>query len=126
VSGRRILSDDQLDRMAELREEGWSYARIADHFTKAGTVIHHATIRWQCLRLGAIPPRTPPVNLGKKTAGSKGRAFTEAEDATILRMRGEGAGVVAIGRAIGRPYNSITGRLFTIAYHEAYAEGADQ
>ncbi len=118
MSGRRILSDAQLEEMAELREQrGLPYRAIAEHFTAGGTPVHHKTIRWQCLRMNAdLPPhllhRSSPY-VGRKFG--RGRAFTAAEDRRLLELEAQGLSKAAIGRAIGRKPNSITGRLMTLA-----------
>jgi hypothetical protein len=122
MSGRRILSDEQIDEMAEMREAGSSYETIARHFTKAGTPVHHKTIRWQCLRVGAFPEGKRPANLGKKSPGSKGRAFTAEEDRILLEMQGAGAKTAAIAKELGRAPNSVLGRSMTLASWEAYEE----
>src|SRR3546814_6999558 len=53
-----ILNQAQLDQMAEKREAGWSYARIAKWFEAQGVHVASQTIAWQCVRLGIIGPRT--------------------------------------------------------------------
>jgi transcriptional regulator len=119
----RILSDEQLETMAELRERGWTYERIARHFARSGTVVSYKTIRWQCLRLGAFKPGNPPANIGVKASG-RGRAFTPEEDAQIRSLDAQGLSNAEIGRRLDRRSNSIIGRKLTLAMHDAFLEDA--
>ena len=52
------------------------------------------------------------------------RRFMPDDDARLLALDAEGLGHSAIGRAMGRPANSIRGRLMTLARREARAEAA--
>jgi hypothetical protein len=123
MSGNRILSDEQIGRMAAMRERGLSYVSIADWFTRNGTPISDRTIRWQCMRVGAFKPGAPHKCLGRQTFG-RGRAYTPAEDAEIVAMRNGGRRIGEIARELERPHNSITGRLLTLAMHDAMREAA--
>ena len=124
---RRILDDAQLDEMAELRERGWSTARIAEHFTSAGTPITGATIYWQCLRVGAdVPPRfrrpgKPPEKPYRRGAHIV-RPYSADEDAKLRAWSIEGIKTTEIARRIGRKHNSVLGRLLTLAREEARQE----
>jgi hypothetical protein len=120
MGGRRILSDDQLDQMADMREAGATLVAIADHFISAGTAITPSTIAWQCLRLGILSPRYTQASVGH--AGTIGRAFTPDEDRRLLELEAQGLTRSAIARALGRSPNSIAGRLYTLARHDAVAE----
>jgi hypothetical protein len=125
MGGRRILSDPQIEVMSELRESGWSYQRIAAHFTAAGTSISSGSIAWQCLRVGAdLPPARRGRAYGTRTWG-RGRAFTPAEDARLLELEQRGAKYSVIAKDLGRAENSIRGRLMTLARHQARAEAAE-
>lgn len=116
----RILSDAQLDEMAELREEGMSHKAIAGHFTKSGTPITASAIAYQCLRLGVVPA-TARATLGG-SCGAQGRPFTAEEDARLLDLAGQGVGRQAIARTLGRAPNSVTARLYTLARRDTIAE----
>lgn len=127
MSGVRILSDQQIDEMADLHERGRSYRQIVNHFRAAGVHISAGAIMWQCLRVGAdIPPKQ------RKRFGpgrpipciGRGRTFTEAEDLAILRMESEGLRRSEIARRLGRAPNSVLGRQLTLARHAARAEAA--
>lgn len=120
MGGRRILSDAQLDDMADWREAGMTYAAIASRFIAAGTPVTASTIAWQCLRLGVISPRYTQASVGRPA--SIGRPFTADEDAQMLALAAQGLSRAAIGRALGRRANSIAGRLYTLARIETVAE----
>lgn len=129
MSGRRILSDAQIDEMADLRERGWSCQRIADHFTKNGTPISVGSVSWQCLRVGAdAPPKrrgklTQPIGTYERN-GRVVRPFSADDDALlrVLDMQGFKVGVMA--KRLDRRENSIRGRLYTLARRDARAEEA--
>lgn len=121
MGGRRILSDAQLDVMAELREAGRTYKWIARHFTDAGTPVTESTIAWQCLRLGVISPHCTQASFSRGPT-RMGRPFTDEEDARLLALEGQGLSRAAIGRAIGRRPNSVAGRLYTLARRDMVAE----
>lgn len=125
--GRRILSDEQIDEMAELRERGWSYARIARHFTTRGTPVSVGSVSWQCLRVGADLPAERRVSAYQRAVtsvrgGKLVRAFTQDEDRRLLELEASGASGAEMARALDRGGNSIRGRLYTLARHEARAE----
>lgn len=127
--GRRILSDAQIDEMAELRERGWSIARIARHFTARGTVVSAGSISWQCLRVGAdLPAERRKSGYSRSVTivrgGSPVRSFTEDEDRRLLELEARGASRSEMASALGRRNNSIRGRLYTLARRDARAEEA--
>ena len=122
MSGRRLLTDAQIEEMAEMREAGKTYQAIGDHFGVAAK-----TIRWQCLRVGAdspsghqIKPSSLPMVMMR--AGRVFRRFTPDEDARLREMREAGAKTSSIARELGRKPNSVLGRLMTLAMHDARAE----
>ena len=129
MGGRRILSDEQLTEMAELRERGWGLSRIAEHFTVAGTPVSRSTVNWQCLRLGADAPARLR---GKQAAprrpywrdGRSCRPWTEAEDRQLLQLEGSGESITEIARRLGRANSSVRGRLLTLARRDARREEA--
>lgn len=119
----RILTDAQIERMAEMRERGLSCGDIAAYFTRNGTPISDRTIRWQCLRVGAYKPG-PAHKLTGRHAWGRGRPFTPQEDARLLTMRQAGERIGTIAKALDRPHNSIIGRLLTLAMYDAQQEAA--
>ncbi len=125
--GRRRLTDEQLDEMALLRERGWSFGRISEHFADKGLKLSPGAISWQCLRLGAdAPPKfrgtcfqhDKPYQRGKHIV----RPYTPEDDRILLALEGEGLGDSEIGRRLGRKPNSVRGRLMVLARREARAE----
>ncbi|PHY20896.1 hypothetical protein CSW59_06710 [Caulobacter sp. BP25] len=119
----RRLSPSDFDQMVQMRERGRSYAVIA---RKLGCSI--GTVSWHCLRLGAEPPKPralKPLADGPQSV-SRGdhtvRRFTAEDDAKLLEMEAQGASVSAIAKALDRRHNSITGRLMTLARHQARTE----
>lgn len=129
MSGRRILSDEQLDTMAELRERGWSFLRISEWFTARGTAISQGSVAWQCLRLGVDSPKSAASNYRGPNAGrtyqrhgKAVRAFTPDEDARLLALEAQGMPLNQIAVQIGRAGNSVRGRLYTLARYSARAE----
>lgn len=116
---------DQTQTAADLRERGWSCDRIAAKLDMTrGAVAYH------CLRQGAdVPPsqrtKTPNNTVKRMRRGNHVvRRFTPDEDAKIVDMACRGIGPSAIGRVIGRPHNSIKGRLMTLARNQERAEHA--
>lgn len=127
MPGKRILSDLQIEEMAELYEAGWTYARIAEHFTRAGTPIHAATLHWQCMRVGADAPphrwRTPTQPAAPYSRGGRVvRPYTADDDALLNVLDQQGFAYAVIARRMGRKPNSIKGRLMTLARRDARAE----
>lgn len=129
MGGRRILSDQQLEEMVALRERGWGSSRIAAHFTNTGTPVSVGSINWQCLRLGAEPPprlrATIPSQKALKPYRRNGFAvkrFSPEDDQVLRDLDAKGARVSEMARKLDRPANSVRGRLFTLARHEARAE----
>jgi AraC-like DNA-binding protein len=110
--------------IAELREKGWSYTRLAQKFGVSEGAIHY-----HCMAQGAVSPRTSPGRKGPaEVVGSNGvrqRRFSEAEDAEILRLRGEGATISAIARSLGRANTSVRVRAMTLELRaDGYASAA--
>ncbi|MEA3043005.1 MAG: hypothetical protein QOH47_843 [Sphingomonadales bacterium] len=126
----RLLTEQQLDEMAELRELGRTAGSIQRHFERQGVTVSRGLIEWQCLRLGAdLPPerRRPSAQLNRpyERNGRLVRPFTPAEDRQLLALEAEGRPLNAIARQIGRGNNSVRGRLMILARREARAEEAD-
>lgn len=115
----RKVSDEDSQRIGELRERGWSYARIAGKFGISTGAVHY-----HCLKQGAFTPRSP----GKRGAkgpqdfvardGRRQRRFTDAEDAEIQRLSMEGVPTHRIAEHVGRAVTSIRIRLMTLALHD--------
>ena len=124
MPGRRF-TDAQREQMAERREAGDSYAKIGRRFGCSASNVY-----WICLALGADHPKarqTPATARGPavvQRGGHAVRRFTPDDDARLLALDAEGLGHSAIGKAMGRPANSIRGRLMTLARREARAEAA--
>ncbi|BBF70222.1 hypothetical protein SBA_ch1_24220 [Sphingomonas bisphenolicum] len=127
MGGKRILSDQQLDEMAALRERGWSIDRIAEYFTAAGTPISASSINWQCMRVGAD---APPRLRGKHTRpgapyvryGFTVRPWTDEDDALLVELEVAGKKMREICRRLGRANSSVRGRLLTLARRDARRE----
>jgi hypothetical protein len=113
------LSRDQVEQIAELRERGWSYHRIAMKFGVSDGAIHY-----QCLKQGAFTPRTrgkmdvsgqPPIHAKD---GRIQRRFTPAEDERLQELSRQGKKVSEIVKITGRAPTSVRIRLMTLALHE--------
>lgn len=126
---RRKLTADEIEQAAELRERGLTIGQIARKLSTPDRRISEGAISWHCLKLGAdLPPARrknaatgrQPVRRGNHVV----RPFTPEEDETLLRLASEGQGPTAIARQLGtnRKSNSITGRLMTLARHQARLE----
>jgi hypothetical protein len=129
VTHGRILNEAQLDEMAELRERGWTMARIQRHFERKGVAVSRGVIAWQCLRMGAdLPPgrRRPSAQRDRhyERRGRVVRPFSPDEDAQLIALEAKGLPLSRIAREIGRANNSIRGRLMVLAMREARAEEA--
>ncbi len=115
----RKLNRSQVDELATLRERGWSYKSIAAKFNVSpGTVYYH------CLREGAISPRQRcrpvPTEPHSFIAGDGRRQsrFTQADDARLLQLEGEGFSLSKIAREMQRPRTSVRMRLMLLALRE--------
>ena len=135
MGGRRILSDQQLDEMVELRERGLTCRQIAKHFTIRGTPISVGAISWQCLRLGADLPverrrSCPAVEAREFSAdrcersGFVVRRYSAEDDRLLIALEAEGLTYRQIGDRFDPPrkHNSVKGRLLTLARRQARAE----
>ena len=119
----RKYPDALLEEAARLREAGLTLREIGRRLG-----IHPAVVGWHCLKLGADSPDAalrPELNRTTLTytrAGRVVRRFTEEEDALLLRLEAERGGISEIARRLDRRHNSVTGRLMTLARHEARRE----
>lgn len=113
------LSEQQIVEIAEKRELGWSYNRIAKHFGVSTGAVHY-----QCLRQGAVSPNATPPRLQhtpvtiRSTSGRVQRRFTVEEDAKLLALSLENRSMTDIARQMGRPNTSVRIRLMTLALHQ--------
>ena len=124
MTGCRKITADQSTQIAELRERGWSYGRIAMKFGVSDGAIHY-----HCLKQGAASPRTrgkvafaDMVPVLHARDGRTQRRFTPAEDAELQRLSLEGKKIREICEVTGRAPTSVRIRLMTLALHEEMAE----
>lgn len=127
--GRRILTDEQIDRVAAMRERGLSYAQISRIMASQGVEVGVSTIQWQCFRVGAYPPPSAfSGTAGKaRTYERNGKAvlpFTPEEDARLVHLEAKGLGMTEVARRMGRPRSSCIARLMRLARYEALQEAA--
>ena len=125
--GKRRFSDADFDVIAEMRERGLSYQQIARKFGCSAKAIS-----WHCLRLGADPPKPAPLRLNyhlehptMKRGNHVVRAFTPDEDRRLLELEADGRSITEIGRTLGRRWNSVRGRLMTLARRDERLQAAE-
>lgn len=113
---REALTDAEKVRICELREKRLSEATIARLLKRS-----KGSVSWALLGLGvdihplrplAPVPETPVIHM--RPSGPV-RRFTQEEDQQLLDLEASGLALFAIGKRLGRPANSITGRLRTLA-----------
>jgi DNA-binding CsgD family transcriptional regulator len=116
-------SDDQIESVAMLREDGLSYPEIAKR-----TGMHQASVKAYCLKLGADSP-TAPYNGPKRNRSDTSqrggfivRQYSPAEDAQLLALEAIGKNPAQIAAIMGRTRNSIVGRMMTIARNQERAD----
>lgn len=126
---KRILDDEQVAEVCQLREAGWSLKRISLAMEQRGIAVSPGAIAWTCLRNGADLParRRQTHSFSERTMVVKRgdhlvRRYTAEEDRQILEMEAAGASVASIGRRLGRKHNSILGRLAALARRQARSE----
>jgi hypothetical protein len=106
-----------------MRERGMSCAAIARILR-----VSEGLISWHCLVQGADPPGSRPLNAVARgpqvmrRGNHHVRRFTPAEDERLLALERDGLKLDVIAKRLGRPRNSVLGRLYTLARHEARAE----
>lgn len=117
------LTPEQTLQIAELRERGWSYGRLARKFGVTDGAIHY-----HCLKQGALSPRSrgrlhvagePPIT---RRNGTVQRRFTPDEDARIQSLSRQGMKPAKIAERVGRAPTSVRMRLLALALHEEMAE----
>ncbi len=123
------FTPDILEFIAEKRSLGYSPKRIGLAIkTRFGIEVSDGAVCWQCLVNGIDKPNAKPlpqtapgppiVTRGRHLV----RKYSPKEDEEILARSNLGQGVSEIGRALGRPHNSIIGRKATLARHDARRE----
>jgi hypothetical protein len=128
--GKPKLTEQDFDRIAELRENGVmpDGRRATFKLIAAELDVSPSAISWHCLRLGAEPPTpgrlNPPGPRVMKRGKFEVRRFSPEEDRRLLELDAAGAKRSAIARELRRRSNSITGRLMTLARLEAREEAA--
>ena len=129
MPGKRILSDQQLDKLFELRGRGWGSQRIVEYFASEGTTVSVGVVEWQCLKAGADRPKKfwgkpnrPGAPYVRK--GYTVRPFAPEDDELLRQLDMEGIRISDISRRLGRAPNSVRGRLYTLARRDERAEAA--
>ncbi|MBE0529510.1 MAG: hypothetical protein IH626_01700 [Rhodospirillales bacterium] len=118
------LTSETKERAFALREKGWSYKRIGDALG-----VSQGCISWHCLANG-IEPANKTLKSHDFIVGpavmARGnhlvRRFSKEEDATIVAMDMQGASISLIARRVGRRWNSVRGRLMTLARRDERRE----
>ena len=124
MARRKRLTETEQQRIVELREAGWPSRTIA---TEIGC--SPSSVNYHCTRLGialkpkALGPRGPRLVFRN---GKPVRRYSPDEDARILQARLDGTRFVDIARELGRPVNSIIGRLYTLGRQEGANEAANE
>ncbi|RAK24078.1 helix-turn-helix resolvase-like protein [Salipiger aestuarii] len=120
---RKRHSPEAIQRAVEMRECGKSIMQIV-----RATGMSRGAVYWHCLKLGADLPdgKKHPVGLRGPEVVTRGdhqvRRFSADEDEKLLRWAAEGVSRCEMGRRLGRPHNSVIGRLMTLARHSARQE----
>ncbi|GEP09876.1 helix-turn-helix domain-containing protein [Methylobacterium gnaphalii] len=119
------LTEADRERIATMREAGKSCGQIA-----AAIGCSISAVSWQCLRLGAEPPHpqrlkeVPTVPGSVRRGNHIVRRFTADEDAKLVELEAEGLTTAEISRRLGRPPNSVLGRIMTLARRDARMEAS--
>jgi hypothetical protein len=117
---RPALTSAEKEQIRYLRgERGWSHSRIALQLGRAV-----GSVSWFCLQEGIEKPDAAPMKVSSsRSICQRGnhivRRFNAREDRAIIALRLAGKTPTEIGRKLGRRSNSITGRLMTLARHDA-------
>jgi hypothetical protein len=118
------LTEEQIDRICEMRESGKSYGTIA---RVVGCSV--GAVSWQCLRCGAEPPTAKPIKVREPGEFQRGshtvRGYTPEEDALIIALAIQKFPRTVIAKRLGRKPHSVLGRIMTLARREARLERAD-
>lgn len=113
------LTEQQIIEMAERREKGWSYGRLARAYGVTPGAVHY-----QCLRQGARSPnetglqaRAAPLVI-RLSNGRVQKRFTASEDQQMQSLALSGLGPSAIARSLDRPLTSVRVRLMALALRQ--------
>lgn len=129
MTRRAALTPDELERIAELTEErGLKPGQIA---RLIGCSV--GSVGWAQLRIGADPhpdrplPPVPATPVTFSRASGPVRRFTRTEDDQLLKLEAAGFGPAQIGARLIPPrrWNSVKGRLMTLARRQAREEAAE-
>lgn len=118
---------EQLDFIATMRERGRGGEFIARELQERfGVVCDPSTVIYQCMRMGADIPARLRIKAAKPKRcirnGHIVRPFRKEDDRRLLEMKAAGRRTTEIARSLRRTSSSITGRLMTLARHEARKE----
>lgn len=124
VPNKPKLTAEQSAEIADLRERGWSYGRIAMKFGVSDGAVHY-----HCLKQGAFSPKTcgpvayadqqKPVVVAKD--GRTQRRFSPEDDAQLQNLALSGKKLREICELTGRAPTSVRMRLMTLALHDEMA-----
>ena len=114
---RKNLTRPEIERIAELREAGETYAAIG-----AAVGASESAVAYHCRVLGAESPNVPVRRMTNlKTYIRNGRPvrrFTPDEDWRLTRLACAGTPYREIAQRLGRPVNSVRLRLVSLARFE--------
>lgn len=113
---RAPLTEAEIERIVTLREKRWTETAIAEEI---GCCV--GSVSWALLREGvdihADRPLAPvPIEpLTYRRGGCLVRRYTQADDAQLLALEAAGHTTHRIAIIMGRRFNSVIGRLRTLA-----------
>ncbi|WP_312595739.1 hypothetical protein [Brevundimonas sp.] len=116
------LTEQQIIEMAERREKGWSYGRLARTYGVTPGAVHY-----QCLRQGARSPNETGLQAQANPRvihlanGRVQRRFSATEDQKMQSLALAGQGPSAIARSLDRPLTSVRMRLMALALRQGEA-----
>lgn len=124
MTRRPRLTDQQKDRIRELREAGRSLGFIARRVSCS-----EGAASWYCLLNAIESPRTArnTRTVSQPAIVERGGfivRFSADEDEELLRLEAQGTRLSEIARALGRKRNTVLGRLATLARRDARLEAA--
>lgn len=116
---RRRLSLEDKELICSMRERGKTYEQIGRRVGCSAKAVS-----WHCLQLGAEPPKRTklwdkiqgPAVFSRN--GHSVRRYTAEEDSILLDLERQGLPIGEIARRMGRRWNSVKGRLMTLARRE--------
>jgi hypothetical protein len=116
-------TSEQVNKAAELREQGLSCGAIAEQVGMT-----ERSVYWHCIKLGADSPLAaanaprPRKPITVQRGNHIVRQFTPQDDKQLLALEAEGLTPAMIAQRMGRKRNSIVGRMMTIAFKQERAE----